>query len=97
MERGGCVYIITNQHHTTLYIGVTSDLYTRITEHREKVNKKSFSARYNLYKLVYFETFNTIDEAIAREKQLKKTSRLKKLLLIQSINPEWSDLFDSIV
>lgn len=71
MERGGCAYIITNSTHTVLYIGVTSDLYSRIFEHREKKYSESFSARYNCYKLVYFEQFISIEEAIAKEKQLK--------------------------
>ena len=96
MERGGCVYIITNTHHTTLYVGVTSDLHTRIVQHREKEFAKSFSARYNLYKLVYYELFHTIEEAIERERQLKAGSRKKKELLINRLNPEWNDLFDVV-
>ena len=96
MEKGGCVYVITNPHHTTLYIGVTSDVHSRIVEHREKVFPKSFTARYNLSKLVYYEAFNSIEEAIAREKQLKNFSRKKKEQLINHLNPEWNDLFDVI-
>jgi len=96
MEKGGCAYIITNAHHTTLYVGVTSDLYTRIVKHREKEFARSFSARYNLYKLVYYELFHTIEEAIEREKQLKAGSRKKKEKLITGFNPEWKDLFDEI-
>jgi len=96
MEKGGCIYIVTNTHHTTLYIGVTSDLYSRMVEHREKVFPKSFSARYNLNKLVYYELFHSIEEAIDREKQLKGGSRKKKEELINTFNTEWKDLFEEI-
>lgn len=96
MKRGGSVYIITNQHHTTLYVGVTSDLLKRITQHREKFYPNSFSAKYNLNKLVYFENLPTITEAIAREKQLKAGSRKKKIDLINTMNPKWDDLFEVI-
>lgn len=93
MERGGCAYIITNSTHTVLYIGVTSDLYSRIFEHREKKYPESFSARYNCYKLVYFEQFISIEEAIAKEKQLKNWKRAWKINLINGINPNWDDLY----
>jgi len=96
MENGGCVNIITNAHHTTLYIGVTADLPGRIVEHREKVYPTSFTARYNLTKLVYYETFHSIVEAIEREKQLKAGSRKTKEELITAFNPEWRDLFDEV-
>ncbi len=96
MERGGSVYIMTNVHHTALYTGVTSDLFTRVCEHREKVYLKSFTSRYNLFILVYYENFHLIEEAIAREKQIKAGSRKKKEQLINSINPEWNDLFNEI-
>ena len=96
MRRGGAVYIITNNNHTTLYVGVTSNLFARITQHKEKKYPKSFSARYNLCKLVYYEAHGSIVEAIQREKQLKAGSRKKKLDLINAINPEWNDLFDEV-
>ncbi|MDN5217373.1 GIY-YIG nuclease family protein [Fulvivirgaceae bacterium BMA12] len=96
MEKGGAVYILTNKNNTTLYIGVTSNLLGRIIEHKEKLYPKSFTARYNLNKLVYFETFYDIEEAIAREKQLKGGSRKKKVHLIRQFNPEWKDLFSTI-
>ena len=96
MERGGCVYIMTNVNNTTLYIGVTSELKSRIWQHKNKVNPNSFTSRYNLAKLVYFETFFSIDEAIIREKQLKSGSRAKKLILIEQMNPLWKDLFDEL-
>jgi len=92
MEKGGAIYIITNKNKTTLYVGVTSDLYRRIREHQTKKYPKSFSARYNLSLLMYYETFHSIEEAILREKQLKTGSRKKKEALINSINPNWEDL-----
>jgi putative endonuclease len=92
----GFIYIITNSNHTTLYIGVTSNLPHRILEYKEKRYPNSFSARYNLSKLVYFEQFQMIGDAIAREKQLKGGSRLYKFSLVENANPFWNDLFDDI-
>ena len=86
------VYLLTNRHHSTLYIGVTTSLSTRLWEHRLKQNKKSFSARYNLYKLVYIEPFETVVEAIKREKYLKGKTRAFKEALIRKTNPDWNDL-----
>jgi putative endonuclease len=97
MEKGGAVYILANNNNTTLYVGVTSDLVTRIFEHKNHLYPKSFTARYNVTKLVYFETFHSIEEAIAREKQLKGGSRLKKEILINSINSNWDDLYDEVL
>ncbi|MEO1256122.1 MAG: GIY-YIG nuclease family protein [Bacteroidota bacterium] len=96
MEKGGAIYILTNKWNTTLYVGVTSDLYSRVVDHKEKKDKKSFTARYNLSKLVYYETYFSIEEAISREKQLKGGSRKKKEDLINAVNPEWRDLFGDI-
>ncbi len=96
MVRGGSAYIITNKNHTVLYTGVTAELYYRILEHREKQHPNSFSARYNLFKLVRHEDFTRIEEAIAREKQIKAGSRKGKITLIESLNPEWRDLFDDL-
>ncbi|MEQ9298092.1 MAG: GIY-YIG nuclease family protein [Cyclobacteriaceae bacterium] len=96
MERGGCVYILTNKRNSTLYIGVTSDLLSRMDEHRQKKYPRSFSARYNLNKLVYYQAFHSIEEAIDRENQLKAGSRKKKLDLINGLNPDWNDLFDEV-
>ncbi len=92
----GFIYILTNYKNTTLYIGVTSNLPQRIIEHKEKKYQNSFSARYNLNKLVYYEQFQMIGDAIAREKQIKGGSRANKVDLINSLNPKWEDLFDSI-
>lgn len=93
---GGHVYILTNKNHTTLYTGVTSKLFDRTIDHKEKKYRTSFSARYNVDKLVFFEGFHRIEEAIAREKQIKAGSRKKKIELINSINPEWKDLIDEV-
>ena len=93
MVTGGCVYIITNKWHTTLYTGVTSDLYSRILDHKEKKYPTSFSARYNLHKLVYYESFIYIEEAINREKEMKHFTRARKERLINKMNPKWEDLF----
>ncbi|WP_186755704.1 GIY-YIG nuclease family protein [Echinicola salinicaeni] len=96
MKKGGCVYIMTNQNHSTLYVGVAADLLRRVHEHKTNIKRNSFSARYNLTKLVYYETFHSIEEAILREKQIKAGSRQKKLDLINSLNPNWKDLWDDI-
>ncbi|WP_313806983.1 GIY-YIG nuclease family protein [Flavobacterium sp.] len=89
----GFVYIITNKNNTVLYVGVTSNLIERIRQHKDKQYSNSFSARYNLDKLVYFEKLDKIEDAIAREKQLKAGSRAKKVALINEANVEWRDLF----
>ena len=96
MIYGGCVYILVNKHHTVFYTGVTADLFTRVAEHREKLYPYSFTAKYQIYKLVYFERFYLIEEAIAREKQVKKYSRLKKVELVNKLNPMWNDLYDEV-
>lgn len=96
MVHGGCVYIMVNKNHTVFYTGVTSDLFSRITEHKEKLYPNSFTSRYNISKLVYYESFNFIEEAIDREKQIKKYSRFKKVKLIRSQNPDWKDIFEAV-
>ncbi len=95
--KGGAVYIMTNKEHGTLYTGVTSDLITRIDDHISKKYKSSFTGKYNLNKLVYFELFHSIEEAIDREKQLKAGSRKSKLALIEKMNPNWEDLYPIIL
>lgn len=92
----GFVYILTNSNNTTLYVGVSSDIVQRVKQHKEKQYPKSFTARYNLDKLVYYETFQMIGDAIGREKQLKAGSRAKKIALINSMNPEWIDLYEAV-
>ena len=86
------VYILTNQNHTTLYTGVTNDLLRRIVEHRQQT-RRSFSQRYNLNKLVFYEIYPDIRSAIYREKQIKAGPRRRKLQLIDVFNPDWDDLF----
>jgi len=97
MARDYYVYILTNaDRHTVLYIGATNDLYRRVTEHREK-RIAGFAARYNVSKLVYFETFGDPTAAIEREKRLKDGSRKTKLELIARQNPGWRDLYDELL
>jgi putative endonuclease len=90
------VYITSNTHNTVIYVGVTSEIRNRMISHKTKKYKNSFSAKYNVDKLVYFEEYNSIITAREREKQLKAGSREKKIALIESINPEWKDLFDTL-
>ncbi len=96
MERGGYIYILTNKNNTTLYVGVTANLYARIWQHNNPSDKNSFTARYNLTKLVYYELLSSIEEAIAREKQLKGGSRKMKEELINAMNPCWESLNERI-
>jgi putative endonuclease len=91
------VYIVTNAHHTTLYVGMSNNLPTRLWEHRTKQNAKAFTAKYNVYKLVYYELFDTILEAIEREHYIKGKTRKWKEALINEYNPEWRDLTDEIM
>ena len=95
MEKAYFVYILTNLWHTVLYTGVTSDLKARVYQHREKL-LPGFTARYNVSKLVYYEPYGDILDAIAREKQIKAGSRQKKIDLVNTTNTEWRDLYDSI-
>jgi putative endonuclease len=90
------VYIVTNKRHGTLYTGVTSDLHGRIYQHKNKV-VEGFTAKYGCDKLVYYEQHETMESAILREKQIKAGTRQKKLELITSINPDWVDLYESII
>jgi putative endonuclease len=85
------VYILTNKTRTTVYIGVTNDLATRLDQH-QGAEVKSFTKKYRLTKLVYYEIFSDIRDAIAREKQLKGWRREKKNALIATVNPQWVDL-----
>jgi len=88
------VYIMAS-YKKTLYIGVTNDLLRRVNEHREKIIE-GFTKRYNCTNLVYYDHFSDINEAIEREKQLKKWRREKKIWLIESMNPNWVDLSENI-
>lgn len=91
-----CVYIITNERNTVLYTGVTGQITARIYYHKNK-SVSSFSSKYNLNKLVYYETFEDVDRAIAREKQIKGGNRKKKIDLIQKNNSAWKDLYGSLL
>lgn len=95
MQRSGYIYIMTNKTHTTLYVGVTSDLIERVYEHRAKL-VEGFTKRYNLTELVYYEVYDDIETAIVREKQLKAGSRARKLQLINGMNPTRDDLFEGL-
>ena len=86
------VYILTKQKNTVLYTGITNNLEKRIEEHKNKIDPKSFTAKYNVHKLVFYETTTDILSAIAREKQIKAGSRAKKITLIENMNPSWEDL-----
>lgn len=90
-----CVYIMTNAHHTVLYTGVTNNLSRRVYEHKNGLGS-AFVKRYNMHKLVYYEVGDSTHSALAREKHIKGGSRQKKIDLINSLNPEWKDLFDEI-
>ncbi len=92
MEKGGCVYFMSNHGNTTIYVGVTSDLKSRVYDHKTHRFPRSFTARYKCHKLVYYEVYHSIEEAIAREKQIKAGSRQRKLDLINKMNQEWRDL-----
>ena len=88
-----CIYILTNKNNSVLYVGVTNNLTGRIWEHKSKLIE-GFTKKYNVDKLVYFESFDSPESAIKREKQLKAGSRKKKIELINSLNPEWKDLYN---
>ena len=90
MRKGGYVYIATNRSRT-LYVGVTNDLERRMWEHKQEIGS-GFAARYSITQLVYYEAFDDIRDAIAREKQLKRWRREKKVQLIEGENLEWRDL-----
>ena len=86
------VYMLTNYNNTVLYTGVTRDLKCRLWQHANKTNSNCFTAKYNCYKLVFFEATENINAAIAREKQVKGWTRKKKDILVESMNPSWQDL-----
>jgi len=92
MHQYGYFYIMTNVHHTVLYCGATTDLYKRVQEHKNKIFKNGFTLKYNINKLVYFESFSIAGDAFEREKHVKAGSKKKKIDLIISLNPEWKDL-----
>ncbi len=95
MQLGGWVYIMTDRYRGTVYVGVTSDLVARVSHHREGTGS-DFCAKYGLKRLVWAETFPTIDEAIMFEKRLKRWRRQWKIDLVEKVNPDWDDLFDQL-
>ena len=90
-----CFYIMTNAHNTVIYSGVTNNLARRIYEHRNGLGG-IFTKKYNIDKLVYYEVTDSVHAAIAREKHIKGGSRKRKIDLVNSLNPEWKDLFEEI-
>ncbi len=96
-QKQPAVYIMTNKNHNVLYTGVTSDLVSRTFKHREELYENSFTSRYRVKILVYYELLGTMEEAIGREKQIKAGSRQRKIDLIRGMNPEWRDLGDELV
>ena len=91
------VYILANTTGTVVYIGVTKDLIRRVYEHKHKLDPNSFTAKYDVHKLVYFESTSDVRAVIEREKQLKGWNRKRKNKLVESMNPRWEDLYDSIL
>ena len=91
------VYILSNITNTTIYVGVTNDLVRRMYEHRRKIDPTSFTARYDIHKLVYYEYTNNSYSAISREKQIKGWNRARKNKLVETKNPQWEDLYHSIL
>ena len=91
------VYILSNDHKNVIYTGVTNDLVRRVYEHKHHLDKSSFTSKFNVENLVYFEITTDIDSAIAREKQIKGWNRKRKDKLIETLNPNWNDLYESIL
>ena len=91
------VYILSNTTGTVVYIGVTKDLVRRVYEHKHHLDPNSFTSKYDVHKLVYYESTSDIRSAIEREKQLKSWNRRRKNVLVSSMNPQWEDLYDSIL
>lgn len=91
-----CVYILASQRNGTLYAGVTSDLIKRVWEHKNDL-AEGFTKKYGVHLLVYFERHEEMGSAISREKQIKKWNRSWKLRLIEDHNPDWDDLYESLI
>ena len=91
------VYILTNKNKNVLYTGVTSDLVRRIYEHKQHFDRESFTAKYNVDRLIYFEETSDIEAALEREKQIKSWKRDRKLALIMESNPRFLDLYEQIL
>ena len=89
------VYMLASKRNGTLYIGVTNNLLKRVHQHKNDI-EEGFTRKYNVHSLVYYEVFNRIQDAITREKQMKKWKRQWKMELIEKSNPNWEDLFESL-
>lgn len=96
MTRKPCVYILASQRNGTLYVGVTADLVQRIHQHKSG-NVSGFTLHYGVHTLVWFEQHESVMEAIAREKRIKRWRRAWKLQLIETTNPQWRDLYPDII
>jgi putative endonuclease len=96
IEMAAYIYIMTNKTNAVLYTGVTSNLIKRVYEHKEGMSE-GFTLKYNVKKLIYYEIFHDIINAIEREKQIKSWKRIKKERLINSINPNWQDLYEKLI
>lgn len=95
MPKPGCVYILANKKKGTLYIGVTSDLVKRVWDHKQDL-REGFTKKYGVHDLVYYEEHSDIQDAILREKRLKKWKRAWKTRIIEEINPRWQDLYEEL-
>lgn len=91
------VYILANVTNTTIYVGVTGDLLRRIYQHKNDMDSGSFTAKYQVHKLVYYECTTDVYSALSREKQLKSWNRKRKNKLVESMNPSWRDLYDGLL
>lgn len=90
------VYILTNKYNNVLYVGITNNLIRRVYEHKNKLIS-GFTSKYNVNKLVYYESFQSVFDAIKREKEIKGWKSEKKVALINSFNPEWKDLYEELI
>ncbi len=95
MNKEPCVYLLVSRRNGTFYVGVTSDLIKRVWEHKNGL-VEGFTKRYNVHQIVWYETHPNMESAIVREKAIKEWKRQWKLELIESMNPEWRDLFDAL-
>ena len=91
------VYILSDHLNRTIYVGITRDLVRRVYEHKNHLDPNSFTAKYNIHKLVYFESTPDVRAALEREKQIKSWKRKRKNDLVHSMNPSWAELYDSIL
>ena len=91
------MYMLTNEHGNVMYVRVTNDLIRRVYEHKNHLDKESFTARYNVTKLVYYESTSDVEAAIEREKQIKGWNRKRKNKMVETRNPNWFDLYEGIL